>query len=74
MVIEGDVGKVSNKQAELLSKAFISSQQMVYLIADLLNVSRLRTGKFVIEPKETNLSDVIGGEIDQLIETAKAKG
>lgn len=74
MVIDGDVGKISGNQAELLSKAFISSQQMVYLIADLLNISRLRTGKFVIEPKETNLADVISGEIDQLVETAKAKG
>ena len=25
-----------------------SSQRMVYLIADLLNVSRLKTGKFII--------------------------
>ncbi len=73
MVLEGDVGKISGKQSELLGKAFISSQQMVYLIADLLNVSRLRTGKFVIEAKETNLTEVINGEIDQLIETAKAK-
>ncbi len=73
MVMEGDAGKVSKKQAELLDQAFISSQRMVYLIADLLNVSRLRTGKFVIEPKETNLADVIDGEISQLKETAKSR-
>jgi signal transduction histidine kinase len=73
MVMEGDAGKITKKQSELLDQAFISSQRMVYLIADLLNVSRLRTGKFVIEPKKTNLADVIEGEISQLKETAKSR-
>ena len=73
MVLEGDTGKVNTKQKEMLNQAFISSQRMVYLIADLLNVSRLRTGKFVIEPKPTNLADVIEGEISQLTETAKGR-
>jgi len=73
MVLEGDAGKVSPQQRKLLDQAFVSSQRMVYLIADLLNVSRLRTGKFVIEAKPTNLADVIEGEVTQLVETAKAR-
>ncbi|MCA9332851.1 hypothetical protein KDA00_03175, partial [Candidatus Saccharibacteria bacterium] len=50
MVIEGDAGDLNEMQHKLLDQAFVSSQRMVYLIADLLNVSRLRTGKFIIEP------------------------
>ncbi len=73
MVLEGDVGKITKQQRALLDQAFLSSQRMVYLIADLLNVSRLRTGKFVIEAKTTQLSDVIEGEIAQLEESAKSK-
>jgi signal transduction histidine kinase len=73
MVLEGDAGKLSEMQTKLLDQAFVSSQRMVYLIADLLNVSRLRTGKFVIEPIPTNLADVIEGEISQLQETAKSR-
>ncbi len=73
MVLDGDAGKVSKQQQKLLDQAFISSQRMVYLIADLLNVSRLRTGKFVIEAKPTNLADVIEGEVTQLVETAKGR-
>lgn len=73
MVMEGDAGKINSGQRKLLDQAFISSQRMVYLIADLLNVSRLRTGKFIIEPKPTNLADVVEGEITQLIETAKGR-
>ncbi|HSX27476.1 MAG TPA: histidine kinase dimerization/phospho-acceptor domain-containing protein, partial [Patescibacteria group bacterium] len=53
MVMEGDAGKISPPQRKLLDQAFVSSQRMVYLIADLLNVSRLKTGKFVIEPVDS---------------------
>lgn len=73
MIMEGDAGKVSKQQLTLLDQAFISSQRMVYLIADLLNVSRLRTGKFVIDYKKTNLAEVIKGEILQLTEIAKGR-
>lgn len=73
MVLEGDAGKVSKDQEQMLSQAFTSAQRMVYLIADLLNVSRLQTGKFIIEPKDVYLPDVIAEELAQLTETAKAK-
>ena len=74
MVLEGDAGKLNDMQRKLLSQAFISSQRMVFLIADLLNVSRLKTGKFIIEPKPTNLSEVVEDEIVQLTETAVGRG
>lgn len=73
MVLEGDAGKVSKMQQKLLDQAYVSSQRMVYLIADLLNVSRLRTGKFIIEASATNLAEVVQSEIGQLTETAKSK-
>ncbi len=74
MVLEGDAGELNEQQHKLLTQAFISSQRMVYLIADLLNVSRLRTGKFLIETEPTYLPDVVEGELNQLRETAEAKG
>ena len=73
MVLEGDAGDVNDNQRKLLDQAFVSSQRMVYLIADLLNVSRLRTGKFIIDAAPTNLADVVESEVAQLIEQAKAK-
>lgn len=73
MVLEGDAGKVGAKQEKLLDQAFISSQRMVYLIADLLNVSRLKTGKFVIISAPSNLAEIVEGELNQLTEVAKGK-
>jgi signal transduction histidine kinase len=71
MVLEGDAGDIAPKQRKMLDQAFISSQRMVFLIADLLNVSRLKTGKFVIEPSPINLAKTISDEVSQLKETAK---
>jgi signal transduction histidine kinase len=74
MVLDGDAGELNQMQRKLLDQAFVSSQRMVFLIADLLNISRLRTGKFVIEPSPTNLADVVQGEVEQLRETAQGRG
>jgi signal transduction histidine kinase len=73
MVLDGDAGTVTPLQRKLLNQSYVSSQRMVYLISDLLNVSRLRTGKFIIEPIPSNLARVINEEIEQLKETAKGR-
>lgn len=73
MVLEGDAGEITDTQKEMLGQAFFSSQRMVYLIADLLNVSRLKTGKFNIEQSPVNLAKVVEEEVSQLQEGAKAK-
>lgn len=73
MVLDGDVGELNRKQRDYLSQVFISSQRMSYLISDLLNVSRLRTGKFIIDRNPCNLANVIHEEVSQLVETAKAR-
>lgn len=74
MTLDGDAGKLNDGQKKMLTQAFLSAQRMVYLISDLLNVSRLKTGKFIIEPVESNLAKVIGEELDQLTETVKSRG
>lgn len=73
MVLEGDAGKLNKDQHKFVDQAFGSAQRMVYLIADLLNVSRLNTGKFVIDATETNLADLVQQEVDQLQRHAESR-
>ena len=70
MILDGDVGKIKTDEKDLVQHAFDSAERMVYLIADLLNVSRLQSGKFVIDNKPTNLPQVVKGEVQQLKEQA----
>lgn len=74
MVLEGDAGKLNPTQEKLLREAFTSSERMVRLIGDFLNVSRLRTGRFVLEKRKINLADLVEGEVEQLESTAATRG
>ncbi len=73
MVLEGDVGKITKQQQQMLTQAFDSSQRMVYLISDLLNISRLQSGKFIIERTDCDLAKIIEEEINMVHETAQAR-
>lgn len=74
MLIEGDMGKVSRDQKQLLNEVFISSERMVRLIGDFLNVSRLQTGKFIIEKHPVDLALLVQREVDSLVQNAAARG
>lgn len=71
MVLDGDMGKVTPQQEQVLQEAFNSSERMVHLIADFLNVSRLQTGKFVIEKSIIDFNTLVEKEIDDLRVMAK---
>lgn len=73
MVLEGDAGKISDMQQHLLSEAFTSSERMVHLINDFLNVSRLQTGKFMVDRRAIDLAKITGQEVDSLKTTAGAR-
>lgn len=66
MVLDGDMGKITAGQRKMIEQAFTSSQRMAYLISDLLNMSRLRTGRLTVMPGTVSLNRIIEQEIAQL--------
>lgn len=46
MCLDGDLGKMTQIQRKFLKKTYQSNQQMIDLINDLLDVSRIEEGKF----------------------------
>lgn len=74
MVLEGDVGKVNTKQDTLLREAFNSSERMVGLVGDFLNVSRLQTGRFIIEKAPFDMRETVKQEVEDLELIAKSHG
>lgn len=73
MMLEGDAGRLNATEREYIQYAFDGSERMVSLISDLLNVSRLSAGRFLIEQKPTDLVAMIEDEIRQLMPHATAK-
>jgi signal transduction histidine kinase len=70
MVLEGDAGKISRSQRQLLQEAFTSSERMVHLIGDFLNVSRLQTGKFMVDQREADLAEITQQEVANMSQIA----
>jgi len=73
MLLEGDAGEIKVSQYDFVNEAFSGANRMVGLINDLLNVSRMETGRFFLEPVEVDLDKMIGEEIKQLSNNAKEK-
>jgi len=59
MILDGDVGEISNEQRDLLQKTYLSNERMINLINDLLNVTRIEEGKLLYEPKLAQLEDIV---------------
>ena len=74
MVLDGDVGPITEQQKKVLEQAFESSQRMVFLIGDFLNVSRIQSGKFVIDKSSFDIVKLVQEEISQLDDSARARG
>lgn len=73
MVLEGDLGKINATQKTVLTEAFSSSERMVQLINDFLNVSRLQTGKFSIDRQPSSLEALVREEVTLLQVVARQR-
>lgn len=74
MLLSGDLGEFTPKQKEYLSKLENVNKDMIELVADLLNVSRIQLGTLPIEIKETNaeiLAESVFSEMGPQIEKKK---
>ena len=74
MLLEGDAGEIKVSQYDFVNEAFQGANRMVGLINDLLNVSRMETGRFFLEPVEVNMEKLVDEEYKQLTNHAKEKG
>jgi signal transduction histidine kinase len=73
MVMDGDFGKVSGDQKDTLKQAFDAATRMTRLVDDLLNVSRIQSGKFRIERADVDLNKVLPEEVSMLASAAEMK-
>ena len=73
MLIAGDAGAINENQKEFLDRAYESNERMIKLVNDLLNVSRMESGKIKFEPKPTHLEEIFQSVITELTPLTRAR-
>ncbi|OHA75995.1 MAG: hypothetical protein A3I38_03120 [Candidatus Wildermuthbacteria bacterium RIFCSPLOWO2_02_FULL_47_10] len=73
MVLEGDLGKLTKEQAELLQKSYQSNERMIRLINELLEVTRMEDGKYLSNPIPTRFESIAESTVNFFQEEAGHK-
>ena len=68
---EGTYGNLDPKQAEVLKKVYISNERLIALVEDLLNISRIESGRMEFKFDSCQLTDLCQELVDTF--TFKAK-
>jgi len=66
MILDGDAGKLSIEQQELLNKGYLSNERVIRLVNDLLNVSRIEEGKFGFNFETADFKEVLNTAISNI--------
>jgi len=73
MLLAGDAGKLNSEQTEFVDNISLSNKRMVELVNTLLNISRIESGRIIIEPKPTDLKEMISAVIHEFEPKLKEK-
>ena len=65
MIREGSYGDFSGNVRKTLNKIYLSNERLIKLVADLLDLSRMESGKLQYEFVEFNMVDMVDSTVDE---------
>ena len=73
LLVEGSYGEISNNVREALEKIYVSSERLVNLIEDLLNVSRIESGRLTFAFENASVDKILKELYDNFLLVSKTK-
>ena len=74
LLLEGSYGAVPASIADVLDKIYTANDRIVHLVEDLLNISRMESGRLKYEYAEVNILEFLNELRDTFALVAKKKG
>lgn len=71
MLLEGSYGKMEAKQEDILNKVYTSNERLIHLVEDLLNISRMESGRMEFKFEKTKIESICREVIDTFLIRAK---
>ncbi len=63
---KNEIGSLNNNQKEYVTEMSKSTNRLISLVDGLLNVSRIESGRLIIEPQPTNLHELVESVIKEV--------
>ncbi len=74
LVVEGSYGQVDNSVKNALQKAYGANERLILLVEDLLNASRIESGRMRYDLVDVHLDDLVSQSCDSLALKAEDEG
>jgi signal transduction histidine kinase len=71
MLDKNNVSALSEKQKKYIDRAYTSTQRLINLVNDMLNVSRIESGRFTLNMKQIDLGELINTVYTEMLPKAQ---